>query len=106
MKVQRVRLPNSDKVSWAVLGNDYLPIQPIQQFLKYLESIERSPNTIRSYAHHLKLYWEYLEDSHKDWTKIGISDLADFIAWLRSPQPNLTVLYQQEAKQIILNCVR
>jgi integrase/recombinase XerD len=99
VKVQKVKLPNSDKFTWMVLGDDYLPIQPIQQFLSYLKSIEKSPNTIRSYAYHLKLYWEYLGNTNKDWTKIKESDIADFIAWLRSPQPNVASIYEQKAKR-------
>lgn len=99
MKVQKVKIPNSDKVTWIVLGDDYLPIQPIQQFLSYLKSVEKSPNTIRSYAYHLKLYWEYIRDTNKDWTKVKESDIADFVAWLRSPQPNISAVYEQEAKR-------
>jgi integrase/recombinase XerD len=99
VKVQKVRLPNSDRISWTVLSDDYLPIRPIEQFISYLESIERSPNTVRSYAYHLKLYWEYLRDTSKDWTKIGISDLADFLAYLRNPHPEVICLQQQQAKR-------
>ncbi|MBD2164963.1 tyrosine-type recombinase/integrase [Calothrix membranacea FACHB-236] len=99
MKVQKVHLPNSDRISWTVLGDDYLPIRPIEQFISYLESIERSPNTVRSYAYHLKLYWEYLRDTSRDWTKIRISDLADFLAYLRNPQPEVISLQQQQAKR-------
>ena len=99
MKVQRVRIPNSDKVTWSVLGDDYLPVKPIQQFISYLESIERSPNTIRSYAFNLRLYWEYLNNNHKEWTEVGVSDLADFIVWLRNPQPSAISIHQQEAKR-------
>ena len=99
VKVQRVRIPDSGEVTWLVLGNDYLPIQPIQEFLDYLRSVERSPNTIRSYAYHLKLYWEYLGDSQKDWIHVKVSDLADFITWLRSPHPGTISIQQQEAKR-------
>ncbi|MEH2218734.1 MAG: tyrosine-type recombinase/integrase [Nostoc sp.] len=87
MKVQRVRIPKSDKITWAVLGDDYFPIRPIEQYISYLESIERSPNTIRSYAHHLKLYWEYLQVSNLDWMQVSVIELAEFMAWLRSPNP-------------------
>ncbi|MDZ8056566.1 MAG: tyrosine-type recombinase/integrase [Aulosira sp. ZfuCHP01] len=100
MKVQRVRIPNSDQITWTVLGADYLPITPIEQFLRYLESIERSPNTIRSYAHHLKLYWEYLEAYNLDWTEMGVIELADFMAWLRNPSPQgVLSIQEQEAKR-------
>ncbi|WP_375511756.1 hypothetical protein [uncultured Nostoc sp.] len=48
MKVQRVRISDSDQITWTVLGEDYLSIRPIEQFISYLESIERSLNTISS----------------------------------------------------------
>ncbi len=82
-----------------MLGDDYLPIKPVQQFINYLESIERSPNTIRSYAFHLKLYWEYLNENYRDWTAVEIADLAYFIAWLRNPQLGTISIQQQEAKR-------
>lgn len=95
MKVQRVRLPKSDRVSWIVLGDDFLPIQPVNEFLKYLENIERSPNTVRAYAFHLKLYWEFLQSMQLDWTGVGIVELADFMAWLRNPTPGGVVSMQE-----------
>jgi integrase/recombinase XerD len=95
MKVQRVRLPKDDRVSWIVLGDDFLPIQPVNEFLKYLENIERSPNTIRSYAYHLRLYWEFLQSRQIEWTAISVVELADFMSWLRSPTPKDVLLMQE-----------
>jgi integrase/recombinase XerD len=99
MKVQRVRIPDTDKVSWLVLGDDFLPVQPIQLFLQYLENLEKSPNTVRAYTSHLKLYWEYLTSSQLDWTHIRLSELAGFVAWLRDPQPGVIALQEQEARR-------
>lgn len=100
MKVQRVRLPNNNRISWIVLGDDFLPIQPVREFLHYLENVERSPNTVRSYAFHLKLYWEFLESRQLDWAAISVVELADFMAWLRNPSPSSVVSMQEvEAKR-------
>ncbi len=99
MKVQRVRIPDGDRVTWLVLDDNYLSIPPIQSYLQYLESIERSPNTIHAYAGHLKLFWEFLRDSKADWKNISFSMLADFIHWLRSPNPRVTSIQSQEAKR-------
>ena len=49
MKVQKGQLDNG-KTIWLVLGNDYLPIESISKYLRYLDSLERSPNTISGYA--------------------------------------------------------
>ncbi len=99
MKVQRVRYPDDGEVSWLVLDNDYLPIAPIHQFLRYLENVEKSPNTIRAYAYHLKLYWEFLTGTRRDWTQIRLGDLADFVHWLRDPQPGTLPLGPRESKR-------
>ncbi len=64
MRVQRVRLPDG-KVSWMVLGDDLLPVEPIQKYLSYIENLQKSPNTLQSYAYHLKLFWEFLRDSRR-----------------------------------------
>src|SRR5579871_118174 len=87
MKVQRVRLPNTDQVGWIVLDDAFVPIQPILSYLKFLHDLDRSPNTIRATACHLKLYWEYLRDMQITWTEIDIAQLAGFIPWLRRPEP-------------------
>lgn len=99
MKVQRVQLPDQHRVTWLVIGDDYLPIHPIQHYLAYLENIERSPHTIRAYAHHLCLYWHYLQETRLDWTAVGLSELAEFVAWLRQPLSNIISLQEQEAKR-------
>jgi integrase len=68
------------------LDDGFSPVEPIQDFLAYLNNIERSPNTVRAYAHHLKLFWEYIQVGKLDWRTSGFRELADFIGWLRDPQ--------------------
>ena len=90
MKVQRVLLPETERCSWLVLDDDYLPIPPILTYLRFLHDLDRSPNTIRSSAHHLKLFWDYLHETHLDWTRVDIAHLAAFITWLRQGNPGTT----------------
>lgn len=99
MKVQRIRLPENGKVTWIVLGNDLLPVEPIQQYLSYLESLEKSPNTIKSYAYHLMLFWEFVQASRLDWRNVPLERRADFIHWLRSPDPKVIHLHPIKAKR-------
>ncbi len=51
MQVLRVVLPASGAESWTVLGDDDVPVGPVERYLSYLTDIERSPNTVRAYAH-------------------------------------------------------
>ncbi|QQA60957.1 site-specific integrase [Aeromonas caviae] len=46
--------------TWLVLGRDFLPVPQIDSYLRYLHSVGKSPNTIRSYAYHLKEFWLFL----------------------------------------------
>jgi site-specific recombinase XerD len=89
MKVQQVRLPGTDRISWLVLDDDYVPVQPILSYLRFLHDLDRSPNTIRATAYHLKLFWEYLRDKHLSWTEIDVAQLAGLITWLRRQDPLL-----------------
>lgn len=99
MKVQRIKLPSSGQMTWILIDDDYLPINPVNDYLRYLKSLEKSPNTIENYAYHLKLFWEFLRDYHLDWKDIGEPQLADFVFWLRSPNPQVVSLQTQEAKR-------
>jgi site-specific recombinase XerD len=98
-EVQRARLAGSSGSVWLVVDDGYLPIEPIRCFLVYLEDVERSPNTLRAYAHHLKLFWDYLSWAKLDWTDVGLSDLAGFLAWLRRYESNILPLQQRPARR-------
>jgi integrase/recombinase XerD len=99
VKVQRVRLPETNRLSWLVLDNDFVPVQPILAYLTFLHDLDRSPNTIRATAYQLKQFWEYLHDVHLCWTEIDIAQLAGFIPWLRRPDPSVISIEQQQAKR-------
>jgi hypothetical protein len=65
MLVQRVLLPGTRRESWTVLGDDG-PVQPIERYLAYLADIERSPNTVKAYAHDLKDWFVFLAEPDLD----------------------------------------
>jgi site-specific recombinase XerD len=67
------------------LGDDHAPVEPVDRFLAYLTDVERSPNTVKAYAHDLKDYWDFLVVRGLDWREIRLEDMAEFAAWLRLP---------------------
>lgn len=85
MRVQRVLMPNSEFESWTLLGDDHVPVEPVERFLAYLASIEKSPNTIKAYAHDLKDWFIYLDRHGVGWQSATVEDVAEFVAWLRLP---------------------
>lgn len=85
MLVQRVVSPASLLESWTVLGDDDAPVVPIERYLAYLTDIERSPNTIKAYAHDLKDWFTFLSGRGADWREVRLEDVGEFVAWLRLP---------------------
>jgi site-specific recombinase XerD len=68
-----------------VLGAGDVPVEPVERFLAYLTDIERSPNTVKAYAHDLKDYWMFLAHRGLDWREVRLEDIGEFVAWLRLP---------------------
>ena len=85
MLVQRVLMPASRRESWTVLGDDDAPVEPIERYLAYLTDIERSPNTVKAYAHDLKDWFAFLGRRGLDWREVRLEDVGEFVAWLRLP---------------------
>ena len=70
MHVQRVLPRHVRRESWTVLGDDG-PVQPIERYLAYLTDIERSPNTVKAYAHDLKDWFVFLTGQGLDWREVA-----------------------------------
>lgn len=83
VRVQRVVMALGIESS-TVLSDD-LVVEPVEQFLAHLSAIERSPNTVRAYAHDLRDFFSYLQIRDLDWTEVRLEDLGRFVAWLRLP---------------------
>src|SRR3974377_1304581 len=85
MLVQPGVTPGSGAWSWTVLGDDDLPVGPVERYLAYLTDIERSPNTVKAYAHDLKDWFTFLGLRGLDGRAGRLEDAGEFVAWLRLP---------------------
>jgi integrase/recombinase XerD len=85
MVVHPVVIPGSGTRSWTVLGDDDVPVVPVDRFLAYLTDIGRSPNTVKAYAHDLKDYWSFIGFGGLDWREARLEDIGEFVAWLQLP---------------------
>lgn len=74
MRVQRVVMRDSGEESWTLLAEDHGPVESVERFLSYLASIEKSPNTVKAYAHDLKDWFIYLDA--RDAPKVRTRDSA------------------------------
>lgn len=92
MRVQRVVAPVTGVVSWTVLDDGLVVVGAVERFLAHLSAIERSPNTVRAYAHSLVLWFEWLGLRERTWEVAEVEDVSEFVRWLRAPADNVIVL--------------
>jgi site-specific recombinase XerD len=71
--------------SWTVLGDDDVPVEPLEGWLAYLSDVDRSPNTVKAYAHDVKDFFVFLADRGLDWREVRLEDIAEFLTWLTLP---------------------
>ncbi|MGH3768134.1 MAG: site-specific integrase [Pseudonocardiaceae bacterium] len=85
MLVAHVVMPGSRRGSWTVLALDGVPVEPVERYLAFLTDVDRSPNTVKAYAHDLKDWFVFLAGRVLDWREVRLEDLGEFVAWLRLP---------------------
>ena len=85
MRAQRLLMPGSGTESWTVIDPSLIPVDPAERYLCHLATLERSPNTVRAYAHSLAFWFGFLETRRVLWDAAGVEDVAGFVVWLRAP---------------------
>ena len=83
--VARVVMPDSQRESWTVLGPGGVPVEPVERYLGFLTDVERSPNTVKAYAHDLRDWFDFLNVRGLEWDRVRLEDVGEFVAWLRLP---------------------
>src|ERR1039457_2624484 len=82
-RVQRIAPPGST-VTWTVLDDGHRVVGPAEDFLEFWRVQGTSPNTVKSYARALALWWTYLHVFGLAWDELSIADVGGFLAWLRT----------------------
>ena len=96
--VRRVVLPTRGIESFTVIGPDRRPVDLIDEYLAWLAECERSPNTVKAYAHDLRSFWMFLAERGLAWDQVGVMELGEFAAWARRPAENVVVLAEEAAR--------
>ena len=80
---QRLTLPSGER-TWTVLGTDHRMVEPAEEYLEYLRAQQASPNTVKSYARALALWWQYLDAFDRRWDAVTLEEFGAFLTWLRT----------------------
>jgi len=83
VRVQAVDVPGGGR-TWTVLGDDRLPVVPVEEFLEHHRVLGSSPNTVRSYAKGLHLWWAHVAREGVGWEDPSVGTLRAFVTWLRT----------------------
>ena len=78
-------MPFGDRQSWTLVDRDAAVVEPVEGFLAHLHAVERSPNTVKAYAHDLRDWFEFLDQRGLVWSRVRLEDVGRFVAWLRLP---------------------
>jgi integrase/recombinase XerD len=84
-RVQPVVMAFGDAESWTLVDRDAAVVEPVEAFLSHLHAVERSPNTVKAYAHDLRDWFEFLDQRGLVWSRARLEDVGRFVAWLRLP---------------------
>lgn len=107
MKVQKLDIGNNQH-RYLLLDDEFNVVEPVKRYLKFLDNINRAENTLKSYAYHLKIYFEYLNAIGLSFDEISsegnnpIEILGNFASWLENPtiiNEKIAYLTPPEAKR-------
>jgi len=82
-----------------VLGSDHRPVVPAEEYLEYLRAQQVSPNTVKSYARALALWWQFLELFGLVWDAVTLENFGAFLTWLRTgDEPEVVSIERRGAR--------
>jgi integrase len=95
---QRLALPSGER-TWTVLGTDHRMVEPAEEYLEYLRAQQASPNTVKSYARALALWWQYLDAFDRRWDAVTLEEFGAFLTWLRTgDEPEVVSIERRPAR--------
>mgnify|MGYP003390924972 FL=1 len=92
MQVKTIKTTNS-KERYMLFNSNGESVDVVNKYLKYKDSYGSARNTLKTYCYHLKLYFEYLEQSRLDFLDVNIDSMANFLHWLKNPSGSISNLH-------------
>lgn len=102
IKIQTITTPKGER--YLLLDDNYKVIIEVKNYLKYLDNLNKSPNTLKNYAYHLKIFYTFLDKKSlkvEDVLKIEkpymgtLNTLSEFISWLQYPDMSDGIIHIQ-----------
>ena len=84
MNTVKCKTPDG-KTRYYLIDEQGVPVQEVMNYLKFLDNQGKARNTLRLSCYQLQNYYQFLEETGKDYRDVTIDDIATFMAWLRNP---------------------
>jgi len=93
MKVQSIQTVSGER--YLLINNQNKVVPEVKQFLKYLDNLKYKRTTQQSYCFHLKLYYDFLDETKLEFQEIfddkknkqgPLEYLSSFMTWLMYPK--------------------
>lgn len=77
--VRAVHVPGADVFgSWTIVGDEGRPVADVEPYIRYLHATNASPQTIKTYARHLALFFRWLDLRDARWEDLSFEALCLF----------------------------
>ena len=83
MNTVKCKTPDG-KTRYYLIDEQGVPVQEVMNYLKFLDNQGKARNTLRLSCYQLQNYYQFLEETGKDYRDVTIDDIATFMAWLRN----------------------
>ncbi|KEI77742.1 hypothetical protein N452_03625 [Clostridium botulinum A2 117] len=83
MKVEKVLSSSGDILTYILVGSNFKEVEPVGNFIRFLQVKNYSPNTIKNYIYDLKYFFEFLESSSQKYDEVEPKELINFIEYLK-----------------------
>jgi integrase len=97
-RAQRLALSSGER-TWTVVGGDHRLVEPAEGYLEFLRAQNASPNTVKSYARALALWWQFLDVFALRWDAVTVEHFGAFLSWLRTgDEPGVASIERRAAR--------
>lgn len=105
MKVQEIKTDRG--IRYLLLDENYKIVDEVYRYLKYLDASGKSPNTIKNYAYHLKIYYDYCVivglsplNVFKNSARKPVDFFCEFMLWLQYPDYAKGMIHYEKEQPI------
>ena len=98
MRVMEVQTSQHDQ-RYVLIDDEGNLVIPVVRYLKHLDQRGYARNTLRSYAHMLKHFFEFVKQYGVDYQNPTLDDLGLFVHWLKLPSGSMKVIPAQPVDQ-------